>query len=264
MVDLYFKPEEAEAYGFSENAGGFSRENERRFFLTKDRIRADISVLEEGMEDANGDAQSISNRIEQLRRREVRIRNYFLKSNMRLVRALSARFSEKFPSVDIRDIFSSGQEKLLESWDKFDIVEHNDIKFSTYYGRSLYNAVYRLSQRRDLISLDDEVTEDGLSRHEFIKDPYFEDPSSQVSDKDTGYWIERHLGSLNSRESYIIRRRYGLYRRKGGCREKVSTLENVGKIVKLTKERVRQVELRALEKIRGRAEVEGSNEGFIS
>lgn len=263
MVEPYFIPKEAEAYGFSENAGGFPKEKERRFFLTRDRIRIDIGALEEDLEDANGDAQLISKRIAQLKGREVKIRNYFLRGNMKLVRALSARFSKKFLSVDIEDIFSAGQEKLFEGWDKFDV--NRNVKFSTYYGRSLYNTVSRIALvGRRSVSLDDEVTEDGLSKYEVIEDPYSEEPSSQAADKDTKDWIEEHLDILSSRERYVVRRRFGLYRRAGGRREKASTLDAVGNIIKLTKERVRQVEKNALRKINIQADMECSTDGFIS
>ena len=56
--------------------------------------------------------------------------------------------------------------------------------------------------------------------------------------------IEEALITLTEREQDIIRKRYGLYDGKG------MTLEEIGKIYGVTRERIRQIELKALRKLR--------------
>ena len=62
--------------------------------------------------------------------------------------------------------------------------------------------------------------------------------------------IEDNLQSLPERDAHIIRRRYGL--RDGQPR----TLLEIGRELGLTKERVRQLESRAMGRLRGTAAVE--------
>ena len=52
------------------------------------------------------------------------------------------------------------------------------------------------------------------------------------------------LKTLNPKEIYVIKRRYGLNY------ETVQTLEEIGAKLKLTRESVRQIELRAIKKLR--------------
>lgn len=69
--------------------------------------------------------------------------------------------------------------------------------------------------------------------------------------------IEKFLETLNYREREVIRLRYGLdYGR-------MSTLEETGRVFKVTRERVRQIEAKAIRKLQDPArtrELEGSPE----
>src|SRR3712207_7685720 len=56
--------------------------------------------------------------------------------------------------------------------------------------------------------------------------------------------LDSVLGSLSSREEKVLRYRYGL---DDGSPK---TLEEVGKIFKVTRERIRQIEVKALRKLR--------------
>ena len=56
--------------------------------------------------------------------------------------------------------------------------------------------------------------------------------------------IEKTLGTLTPKEADIIRLRYGFYGRP-------MTLEEVGQRYNVTRERIRQIEVRALRKMRG-------------
>jgi RNA polymerase primary sigma factor len=61
-----------------------------------------------------------------------------------------------------------------------------------------------------------------------------------------GGHIETLMGALSPREQQVLRMRFGM----GGVRE--HTLEEVGRALSLTRERIRQIERAALDKLRAR------------
>ncbi len=86
----------------------------------------------------------------------------------------------------------------------------------------------------------DELTELG----ENVPDEHAQTPFESLREKDFSGQIDRVLKSLNKREATIIAERFGL----NGTTAK--PLEQVAQIVGVTRERVRQVELIALAKLR--------------
>lgn len=97
---------------------------------------------------------------------------------------------------------------------------------------------------RPTLSLETPVA-DGQSRlGDFIADRTLMSPvDAAIEDEMNGY-LNNSLRTLTAREEYILRARFGL-----GDGE-VRTLEEIGKELKLSRERVRQIEARALEKLR--------------
>jgi RNA polymerase primary sigma factor len=94
------------------------------------------------------------------------------------------------------------------------------------------------------ISLDRPVGEgDDCSFGEFIEDNHFENPSRLANNGMLRGKIDDLLKTLTFREREIIRLRYGLG---DGY---TYTLEEVGRIFKVTRERVRQIEAKAVRKL---------------
>jgi len=113
--------------------------------------------------------------------------------------------------------------------------------------------VWRMS--RQPVSLDQPVgdTQDGAVG-DFIRDHRDEDPLRAVNHQALGTLITRALAGLSYREREIIRLRFGLV---DGYSY---TLEEVGSLFDVTRERVRQIEAKAVEKLREpalRAELSG-------
>jgi RNA polymerase sigma factor (sigma-70 family) len=73
-------------------------------------------------------------------------------------------------------------------------------------------------------------------------------PSNDVELRDLKAAIESILSTLSWREGEIIKLRYGL------CGEQAHTLSEVGQIVRLTRERVRQIETNAIRKLTDRTQ----------
>lgn len=78
----------------------------------------------------------------------------------------------------------------------------------------------------------------------FIEDTYFVNPESAYIKESNGDIVNTVLDTLNDREANILRLRFGI----GG--KKAMTLEEVGKEYGLTRERIRQIEAKALRKLR--------------
>ncbi len=102
-----------------------------------------------------------------------------------------------------------------------------------------------LDARRTPYSLDMKVGEDeGTELGELLHDTSARTPEESVIQSDVSNELERALAPLSDREREVLRLRYGL----GTDRE--HTLEEIGRHLSVTRERVRQIESRALQKLR--------------
>ena len=102
-----------------------------------------------------------------------------------------------------------------------------------------------LKMARQPISLDAPVGEDGdVSVGDFIEDQGAQNPSEGVSQSLLKAKLDDVLSSITSRERTIIELRFGLVDGSG------HTLEEIGNIYNVTRERIRQIEAKALRKLR--------------
>jgi RNA polymerase sigma factor (sigma-70 family) len=103
-------------------------------------------------------------------------------------------------------------------------------------------ALDRLS--REAISLESNVAGTEKRLEDFVPDGTAEQPDGGIDDDRMRMGVGSLIGSLTPREQLILRLRYGL----GG--EEEHTLEQIGQSLGLSRERVRQLEARALKKLR--------------
>ena len=102
-----------------------------------------------------------------------------------------------------------------------------------------------LKMTREPMSLDAQVGEDGESTViDFVENPDAENPEEQMDQADLRESIDDVLASLTPREEKVIRMRYGI------GEPTHYSLEEIGVRFALTRERIRQIEIKALRKLR--------------
>lgn len=97
-----------------------------------------------------------------------------------------------------------------------------------------------------VISLDSPIgdEEDDGTIGDFIEDNKFESPNAAVNKMDLKNQILKTLDSLDKREKEVIIKRFGLED------DMPETLEEIGQEMHLSRERIRQIEAKALRKLR--------------
>lgn len=116
------------------------------------------------------------------------------------------------------------------------------IRFSTYAFTCLMRALSRLSQKMQADRLNRSVPLETLTGTQF--DPFSLDPDVASSLR-LDEFLGDHCTVLSAREKLVLIQRFCL-----GEKQNAGTLEQVGKKLGLSKERVRQVQARALDKLR--------------
>ena len=107
-----------------------------------------------------------------------------------------------------------------------------------------HSAMFLLMEvMRDPLSLDAPMTDDGLDLQEVTRDENQPLPEEQVIEQDLKVKLRAAMSALSLREEVILRLRYGIDL---GASH---TLEEVGQLFRLTKERIRQIESRALRRL---------------
>src|SRR6185295_8981934 len=170
------------------------------------------------------------------------IREQIAETNLALVLAMAKR--TRMSEVDFADLVSEGNMALLRAVDKFDAGR--GYKFSTYACRAILKAFSRqgmkLSKYRQRFPTDFDPK---LERSNFLE------VKRSSFEKDAAEEVKRivieNRADLTDVERTVIEHRFGL---ESGDLEKPMTLEQVGQIIGVTKERVRQIQNKAMEKIK--------------
>jgi RNA polymerase primary sigma factor len=97
---------------------------------------------------------------------------------------------------------------------------------------------------QDVVSLEHPIGDGETLLGDFIPDKEALQPDGQVGLKEMTREVARALGALSPREAAVIRLRFGI------GQGEAMTLEEVGQILGVTRERIRQIEEKALMKLR--------------
>jgi len=171
-------------------------------------------------------------------------RGVLAQANLPLVLAMAKR--TRLNGLDFNDLISQGNYALLRSIDKFDCSR--GFKFSTYSCRAILKSFSRVAMRTSRYRgrFPTEFDPD-LEKSDFIdrkRDDVEEECMEEIRDI-----LSHNRADLNDMEQVVIRERFALDAESNDVKPK--TLEQVGEIIGVTKERVRQIQNKALKKIRG-------------
>ncbi len=173
-----------------------------------------------------------------------RVRSEIVRRNMPLVLAMVKR--TRIVGVDHSDLLSEGNLALLRSVEKFDSTR--GFKFSTYACRAILKSFSRVATRATKYRVYFPVEFDPV-----IETSDFADLRRAGIEKDCVDELRGILGgnmaSLSDIERQVIRARFALDERQEE-KPRAQTLEQVGELIGVTKERVRQIQNKALAKLR--------------
>lgn len=95
------------------------------------------------------------------------------------------------------------------------------------------------------------MSDSGKTLLETLPDSTIQDPVETLHDDEVHTNLEEWLGQLNDKQREVVERRFGLHG------HSVSTLEEVGREIGVTRERVRQIQMDALKRLKKILETEG-------
>ena len=180
--------------------------------------------------------------------------NEILTSNLRFVFNIASRY--KGQGAAISDLISEGNLGLVKAIQKFN--PERDVKFISYAVWWVRNSMQEFIKKRQVclnIEKDEDTLNIPLTSNKIpdTEDEWVERKDAVLSDEEDEAKRELHnnqrkivnelLGILEGREKYIVEQYYGI-----GCKEK--NLEEIGRELGITKERVRQIKLSCLNKLR--------------
>jgi RNA polymerase primary sigma factor len=187
----------------------------------------------------------LMDQIEELYQQAVATKNEIARANLRLVVSIAKRHVT--PDQNFFELVSDGNMSLLRAIEKFDFARGN--KFSTYASWAIMKNFARTIpgefKYRDRFRTSQE--ELFAATQERRGDPLLEENVQQQRESQ----IEKILRRLDEREQKIIIGRFGL-----DYEQEPQTLKEVGASLGVTKERIRQIEARALHKLRQAAQDE--------
>jgi len=218
-----------------------TREQEQYLFRKYNFLKFRASRLRANLEPSNAKSSEMD-AIEQLYDDAVKIKNRIVQANLRLVVSIAKRHVAA--SEDFFQLVSDGNMSLIRAVEKFDYSRGN--KFSTYSSWAIMKNFARtipgaFKQRDRFRPTSEEVF---LAKADQRTDRYLLESEQDLRKKQVSSILE----ILDDREQKIIVGRFGL-----DYSFEPQTLKEVGAELGVTKERVRQIEARALNKLRSAA-----------
>lgn len=222
-----------------------NKEQEQHLFRKMNFLKHQAKTLLDAMQLDSGEIDTSAVRTEHLDRVEELIdqanvvKEVLINANMRLVVSIAKRHSAQ--AENFFELLSDGNMSLIKAVEKFDFARGN--KFSTYASWAIMKNFAR------------SIPEDKVRRERYMtgaeeifdsrQDTRSNEHEILASAEQATHKVNRLLEYLDPREREIIRLRAGLDNNSEGM-----TLEKIGEKLGITKERVRQLNVRAMKKLR--------------
>jgi RNA polymerase sigma factor (sigma-70 family) len=215
-------------------------DEERTMFLRFNFSKLKLSKLQRLVK-KNGLTRRRAEDLLEWHRRFEHFREYLVRTNLALVLAMAKR--TRLGDVDFAEVVSEGNMALIRAVDKFNV--DRGFKFSTYACRAILKAFSRTAlksnRHKTRFPVEFEPDMEKSDWQDRRRDAVEEDCIDELK-----AIVTRNLAELSDVEATVIRRRFNWEQEQ----ENPLTLEEVGQIIGVTKERVRQIQNKALAKIR--------------
>jgi RNA polymerase sigma factor (sigma-70 family) len=188
-----------------------------------------------------GLTRELCERVIEWHRRFEHFREYLVRTNLALVLAMAKRV--RLGDVDFAEVVSEGNMALIRAVDKFNV--ERGFKFSTYACRAILKAFSRTAMKSSRYRTRFPVeSEPDLEKSDWSDRKRDQVEADCIDELKT--IVDRNMADLSDVEQTVIRRRFNWQESEATP----LTLEEVGKIIGVTKERVRQIQNKALAKIK--------------
>jgi len=214
-----------------------SAEGERHLFRQYNYLKFKADEMRKSV-DPLDTTDEILDEIEAVLEQAEQVKNQILRANLRLVVSIARRHVGY--SADFFEAVSDGNLALMRAVEKFDYAR--GFKFSTYASWAIMRTFARTIPEQRYAALRmitgvDEMLSTAPSCDETIERETVREAARQL--------LRKGFAVLTPRERDIVVRHYGLEKD-----AEPMTLEQIGQVFGVTKERIRQIERKAIQKLR--------------
>ena len=189
----------------------------------------------------------------------IEARNKLVEANLRLVAHIANSYTGY--GVEMDDLIMAGNEGLIRAAEKYDYTM--ETRFSTYATYWIKQSMQReiakmggtirlpdekvyLRSEYSTVSFDTEVGDDGLVIGDFIEDENAADPCEEAISAELKENVAKALDLLEPKEALVLKMLYGIGGGEPMSLAQVAALPEL----KVSRERVRQIEIHALDRLR--------------